>query len=83
MCKNKFGQLTSPHMGSSCHCSDVEAEKQGGKGGKQPGAKGFWLFAGVQLTVAKVGADWLLAASCAHPCSSSAARSEAIIFWPV
>lgn len=35
---------------------------------------------GLQLTMAKVGADWLLAASYAHPCSSSAAKSEATVY---
>lgn len=39
-CKNKFGQLTGPHTESPCNCSDVEAEKQDGKGEKQQGAKG-------------------------------------------
>lgn len=33
----------------------------------------------MQLTIAKLGADWLLAASCAHPCRSSAARCESIL----
>lgn len=79
LCKNKFGQLTGPHTGSSCHCSDVEADKQDGKGEKQQGAKGVLAVWRVQLTIAKLGADWLLAASCAHPCRSSAARCESIL----
>lgn len=80
MCMNRFAQPTSfPHVGSSCHCSDVEAEEQDGKGEKQQGTRGVLAVCRRQLTAAEVRVCWLSAAPCAHPCSPSAAGTEAIV----
>lgn len=66
LCKNISGHLICPHSESSCHCSDVEAEKQDGKGEKQRDTKGILAICRAAVDHGKGGCR-LTFSSLQHP----------------